>query len=367
MRFLLLSTLFLAALAPADEPAPLLKPVAPRPNTVRVRVATSEEKGSFYHVRARVPTANGKKEVDVRVAFEVRPGKAAVAAKKWTSWGYDLPANKVGILPELVIPGVQVAPDPKKAGRDVELRLPGMRVEIIEPPGGADTVLGCDLLVSLGDVTRHTDRAFEPRLHFADNFLELTVPAGSVRRACTGFDDPPPPGVSPDAELVPVAAATKTRGLAVFTTAALNGLARYPGPDGKEVPVNMTVSSTTNCPGGVIMTMGTARGCKVELEGKEITGLGTGFETAIVKGTVKELRIGVQSGPGFRNRQDVVLKDVTVFVDKNDSGHMVWLGPNFWREHFKDVVYSCGPDGAWTLLGRVKPEQLKDVKTRPKH
>ena len=55
-----------------------------------------------------------------------------------------------------------------------------------------------------------------------------------------------------------------------------------------------------------------------------------------------------------------------MFVDKNNSGHFLWVGPRFVEEHFKDPVYACGTDGVWKLHGRVKPDLLLDVKTRPK-
>jgi hypothetical protein len=352
----------------ADEPAPLLKPVAPNANSVRVRIATSEEDPGFYHFAARVPKPKGNKGemADIKVAFEVRPGKSYVTAKKWQSWGYDIPANRTGILPELVIPAAQIAPKLSK-GRDAEVRFPGLRLEIIEPPMGADSVLGCDLLVALNDLTKNADRAFEPRLYFADRFFELTVPSGSVKRPGTGDEPPAEPAVSADASLVPFAGPTTTRGLAVFTYSAVNGLTHYKTPDGKNQAVSVTISSTTLCPGGVIMSLGTARGCGVELEkGKDLTGTGTDFQTTIVKGTAKELRLGFMTGAGFKTANDFVLKDVTVWVDKNDSGHMIWLGPAFLQEQFTNPVYACGSDGAWKLYGRVKPELLAEIKTRPK-
>jgi hypothetical protein len=362
------SVLITAFAGAADELGPLLKPVVPPSTSVRVRITTSEEKESFLHFEAQVPKAKAKKGemTDIKVALEVRPGKAYVTAKKWQSWGYEIPANKVGVLPELVIRGVQLAPKPTK-GRDLDFRVSGLKVEIVEPPKNADTILGCDLLVSLRDLTRNSDRLYEPRMYFSDHFVELTVPAASVKRPGTGDDIPPEPGVNPDEKLVPFVGATTTRGVAVFTYAALNGLSRYRTPDEKEQTVSVTVSSTTRCPGGIAMSLGTARGCKVDLiEGTELKGAGTSFETAIVKGTVKEFRIGFQTGPGLKAQQDLVLKDVTVWVDKNDSGHMVWLGPEFLHSQFKDPVYACGPDGAWKLHGRVMPEKLQDVKTRPK-
>lgn len=359
----------LAVLSAAQDPAPLLRPVVPGPDRVRVRIATSEEKGGFLHLAGQVPTANGKKgeTVDIRVAFEVRPGRAVVAAKKWQNWGYEMPANKIGILPELFISGVQLAPKPPGGGRDVEVRFGGLRVEIVEPPGNADTVLGCDLLVSLSDLTKQTDRLYEPRLYLVDRFLELSVPAGAVRRLGTETGLAADPGVNPDPKLVPAMIPTATRGPAVFSYAAVNGQSIYRTPDGKEQPVNVMVSSTTRSPGGIIMTLGAARGCGIEIEkGKDIAGKGTSFETNMARGKVKELRIGLQAGEGFKSHRDLVLNDVTVWVDKNDSDHMIWLGPEFLRAQFKDAVYGCGLDGAWKLYGRVMPERLLDVKMRPR-
>jgi hypothetical protein len=363
-----LSVFAAACVLAAEEPAPLLKPVVPGSERVRVRIATSEEKDSFLHVRARVPKAIGKKGelVDIRAAFEIRPGRAVVSTKTWQSWGYDVPANRIGILPELVMPGLQLAPK-SAGGRDVEARFTGLRVEIVDPPGKAAAVLGCDLLVSLSDLTKQTDRLYEPRLYFTDQFLELTVPAGSVKRQGTGGDAPPDPGVNLDPKLVPVMATTATRGPAVLTYTAINGRANYKTADGKDQPVHATVSSTTRAPGGIILSMGVARGCGVELDkGKEIIGKSTDFETNLARGRVKELRIALQTGPAFKSPRDLVLTGVTVWVDKNDSGHLVWLGPEFLRAHFKDAIYSCGPDGSWKLHGRVASDGLQDVKTRPK-
>lgn len=353
----------------ADEPVQLIKPVVPSATSIRVRVPTSEEKPTFYHFAAQVPKARSKEGemAKIRVALECRPGKSVVTAKKWESWGYEIPANRTGILPELVIRGVQLAPKLSRGGHDVEIRFPAIRVEIVEPPVGEESVLGCDILLAMNDLTKNADRHFEPRLWFSDQFLELTVPSGSVKRPGTGDEAPPEPAIDPDEKLVPAMGPTTIRGIAVFTYSAINGKTRYKNANGKYEPVRVTVSSTTNCPGGVIMSMGAARGCEIEFEkGKEMTGTGTNFETTMLKGTMKELRIGFQTGADRKGRQDLVLKDVLVWVDKNDSGHMVWLGPSFLRQHFKNPVYACGPDGAWKLHGRLSPEVLQDVKTRPK-
>jgi hypothetical protein len=252
-------------------------------------------------------------------------------------------------------------------GRFVDVRLGGVRVVLVEPPGKVDTVLGCDLLVSLSDLTRRSDRLYEPRLYFADGFLELSVPAGAVKRLNEGTDQPLEPAVNPDAKLVPAMIATALRGPAVFSHAAVNGKSSYKTPSGKDQPVNVMVSSTTRSPGGIIMTLGAARGCGVELEkGKDIAGKGTSFETSMARGKIKELRIGLQAGEGYKSQRDLVLNDVTVWVDKNDSEHMIWLGPEFLRAQFKDAVYGCGLDGAWKFHGRVMAEKLQDVKSRPK-
>ena len=329
-----------------------------------IQITTSEAKSGFYHIAAQIPKAKGEM-TEVTAAFEVRSGQSYVTAKKWQSWGYEIPTNKVGVLPALIIRAGQVAPKVSK-GRDLEFRLTDVHLHIVEPPKGADTVIGCDLLLALNDVTKSVDRAYEPRLYFADNFLELTVPANSVKRPGTGDIPPPEPAVNADPTLVPFMAPVKTRGVAVFSSAAINGLSRYRTPDGKEKAVSVTVSSTTNCPGGIMVSMGTARGCKIELEEKELRGTGTSFETAIARGKVKELRIGVLSGLGFKTAQDLLLKDVTVWVDKNDSGHMVWLGPNCIREQIANPVYACGLDGAWKLFGRAKPEMIvKPLQKKP--
>ena len=222
----------------------------------RIQITTSEAKSGFYHIAAQIPKAKGEM-TEVTAAFEVRSGQSYVTAKKWQSWGYEIPTNKVGVLPALIIRASQVAPKVSK-GRDLEFRLTDVHLHIVEPPKGADTVIGCDLLLAMNDVTKNVDRAYEPRLYFADNFLELTVPANSVKRPGTGDIPPPEPAVNADPTLVPFMAPVKTRGVAVFSSAAINGLSRYRTPDGKEKAVSVTVSSTTNCPGGIMVSMGTA-------------------------------------------------------------------------------------------------------------
>src|SRR6478736_4817231 len=74
----ILATLAVAA----DEPGPLLKPVAPRGTGVRIQITTSEAKSGFYHIAAQIPKAKGEM-TEVTAAFEVRSGQSYVTAKKW--------------------------------------------------------------------------------------------------------------------------------------------------------------------------------------------------------------------------------------------------------------------------------------------
>lgn len=374
MRVLSRPALFAALLAAAaagraDEPGPLLKPVVPAAGSARVRVPTSVEKPVFLHFAGKVPKAQGKKgeTADVVVAFDTLPGKSYVAAKKWRSWGYEVPANRTAVLPELLVTGVQLAPKPDRGGRDAEVRVANVRLEVVEPPGDADTVYECDLVLSMSELTKGADRALAPRLYFADNFLEFTVPAAAARRTGSGDDPAPPePAVTPDKDLVAVSAPTAVRnGTPVMAFASLNGLAQYKTPEGKSEAVSAGVSSGTSLPSGILVTLGTARGCGIEPEaGKEAKGIGADFDLKIGRAKVKELRIGFQTGPGLKAAKDLVLRDVTVGVDLNNSGHFVWLAPQFFAAHFKDPVYAWGPDAMWRVHGRVKPDLLEDPKTR---
>jgi hypothetical protein len=354
---------------PAAEPAPLLKAVTPPSGNTRVRlpVQVTGNMMSDAQFKAKIPPAKGKKGeyIDVVATFDTIPGKSAVSAKKWKSWGYEVPANKIGVLPELIIPASQLAPKISKGGRDVEVRIPSVSLEIVDPPGNSETIFNCDLFLRINDVTKNADRAFEPRFYYS-GALELTAPNAAVKRPGSGDEEPPELTVTTDPSLVPVSGAMTVRhGVPMFAFASINGLPKYKLPDGKEETVNVGVSSSTNWPGGIYMTMGTARGCGVELDnGKDLTGTGTTFESTVAKGTVKEFRLAFQSGPGLKAPKDLVLTNVTVYVDKSDSNHFVWLGAKFVNEHLKDGVYLCGSDGAWKLMGRAKPEILLDMKTR---
>jgi len=356
-----------------DDPAPLLKPVSPPGDRVRVRVPVEEKGGGTpMQFKAQAPKARGKRgdkgdkgeTVEVTVAIETMPGPSCISAKKWRSLGYEVPSNKTVVLPELLISGTQLAPKPGK-GRDVEARLTDIRLEVVDPPREGDKVRGCDVYLCVNELTHNAYRAFEPRVYFADKFLELSVPAAGVKNPGTGDGTPPEPAVTADPTLVVVSGPTVNRGSPVFAYAAVDGRTQYKTPDGRDQPVNVGVSSTTDWPSGVMITMGAARGLGIELEqGKDTVGDGAGYEAMVAKGTIRELRLGFVTGSG-KAAKDLVVKDVAVWVDKNNSGHFLWLGPRFLEDHFKDPVYAFGPDG-WRLHGRTKPDLLQDTKTRPK-
>jgi hypothetical protein len=350
------------------EPGLLLKPVIPANNSIRVRIPVIEERGTTMQFKAQIPKGKGKKgeTIDITVGIETLPGPSYVSAKLWQSWGYDIPTNKIALLAELTIPASQIAPKITK-GRDVQVKLPSIALEIIEPPGGTEQVRGCDIYLTLKEFTKNADRTYETRFYFPDKYIELTVPAGSVKRLGTGEDEPADPAITADPELVVVVGPTVNRGLPVMAYSSINGLTQYKTPAGKIEMVNAGISSTNDWPGGVLMTIGTARGCGVEVDQeKDEKGLGATFETRVLKGKVKELRLGVMTGPGLKTQKDIVLQDLPVYVDKSNSGHFVWLGPRFLDSCLKDHIYACGTDGKWQLHGRVKPDLLQDIKTRQK-
>ena len=356
-----------AIFAVGDEPAPLLKPAVPGAGGVRARIPIhTENKYTDSQIRARVPGGKGKKGemFDATIALDTLPGNGAVSTTKWKSWGYAVPKNKIGILPEIVLPAALVGTRTKGAS-DIEVKFRSIAVDIVDPPGDSDLIYGSDLYLRLTNLTKKADRTFEPRLYFADRFLELTVPRGSVKALGTGDGGAAETAVTRDSTRVPVATTMAIRNVPVFAFASINGVTKYRKQDGKLQDVDVGVSSNTNWPGGIMMSLGAAHGCGIEFEdGVEGKGIGAAFKTTIARGKAKEFRLALQTGPDFSLKKDLVLKDVTVYVDKADSGHFVWLGTKFIAENIADGVYTCGTDNAWRLLGRVKPELLMDVKTR---
>lgn len=363
-RSRLLATALLAALAllgtvgAGAEPAPLLKPVTPAGGAARVRLPVTEDAQTFAQLKGTIPNPKKKGEtVAVKVLIDTLPNVGRVSLKTWKDWGFEVPANRLGTLPELVVTGTQLGTKGTKGG-DIEFRATNIRLSIVEPPAGSEAAFGCDLWVSVRDLTGGTDRAAEARFHFADRFLELTAPGAAVKKLATADVVVPEPKGA-EGELVPVAGAQALRnGVPTFAFAAINGRAEYVTPAGKTEKVNAMVSSITNyAPPGVLMTLNTARGCGVELEKQPADG-----ET--VTGKVKELRLALLTGPDLKVPKDFVLKDISVAVIDEKTIAAVWLGPRFVEEYFADGVLGCGADGVWKLHGRVKPELLADPKTR---
>ncbi len=374
---------------PANEPGQLLKPVVPPSTSTRVRIPVEEALGTTMHFKAQIPRGpkgmgkKGEKSmkgemIDIEVGIENMPGKSYVSSKLWESWGYDIPQNRTAVVTEMVVPASLIPPKaaasktaPPKAtakGYDVQVKFPAIVLDIIEPPGGSEKVLRCDIYIRWADLTKNADRTFEPRIYFQDRFLDLTVPSGSVKRLGTGDDVPPDPAITTDPELVVVASPMIIRGLPVFSYASVNGLTQYKTAEGKTELINVCVSSTTDFPSGVFFTMGTARGCNLQMEqDKDLKTTGATFETRSLKGKVNELRLGVMTGPGLKVQKDIVIKDLTVYIDKSNSGNFVHIGPRFMETYLKDSIYTCGPDGIYQLHGRLNPDLLQDIKTRAKN
>lgn len=348
----------LGAAAGAAEPVPLLKPVTPAGGAARVRLPVAEDAQTFAQLRGAIPNPKKKGEtVAVKVLIDTLPNVGRVSLKTWKDWGFEVPANRQGVLPELLITGTQLGTKGAKGG-DVEFRATNIKLSIVEPPAGSEAALGCDLWVSVRDLTGGTDRTAEARYHFADRFLELTAPGAAVKKLNTADVVVPEPKAT-EGELVPVAGLHALRGgIPTFGFAAVNGRSEYTTPAGKAEKVNAMVSSITNYAApGIVMTLNTARGCGVELEKQPADG-----ET--VTGKVKEFRLALLTGPDLKAPKDFVLKDVTVAVVDEKTMAAVWLGPRFVEEYFADGVLGCGSDGVWKLHGRVKPDRLADPKTR---
>jgi hypothetical protein len=352
----------------ADEPAPLLKPVTPAGSSLRVRLPVVPGYPKTMQFPAQVP--NGKKKSDlltISVAFDSLPNPSYVTAKKLESWGYEVPKNKEFLLPELFFTTAQIAPKPAK-GHDVVVRLTNIKLTVIDSPASSDnTIYNCDMSLSALAVYYGSERMIEPRLSFADKFLELTVPSTIVKRP--GTEDTPVPEVSTttDATLVTAVGPMVVKGRPVFAYAAVNTQEAYKTANGTIVPVHVAVASINNWEPGIVLTMGLARGCKVEMDQAATGMMGTGVEskTEMIPGKMKEFRLGLLTGPGLKTQKDLVLKDVPVVVDKNISEGGVTIGQKFIDTYFKDGVYAGDANG-WKLHGRVNPDVLFDIKSRKK-
>jgi hypothetical protein len=360
-----------ALIAAADEPAPLLKVVAPTGTNVRVRflVTPGYPKPMFF--TAQVPKAKKKSELlDVKVAYDSIPNPSYISVKRLENWGYEVPKGaKEFLLPELFISAVQVAPKATK-GSDVVVRLANIKLTLVpETAGQNDTIHECDLCLSALALFGGNERTMEPRLSFADKFLEMTVPPAMIAKRLGTDGTAPEVSVSADTKLAPSFGPLVLRsGLPMFAYAAIDGQDSYKLPDGKTVvPVNVMVSSISNMPDGVMVTLGLARGVKLDFNANAAGQAAVGVEakSEFIPGKIKELRLGVHTGPGMKAQKDLVIKDVPVFVDKNVSEGYMMIGQKFIDTYFVDGVYLHAGDG-WKLHGRVNPELLFDIKTRKK-
>jgi len=101
LAVLLPAAVVCAALAArADDPAPLLKPVAPAGGQLRVRLPVEPGFPKTMRFSAQVPNGKKKSELlDVTVALDTLPGQSYITAKKLESWGYAVPKGKEFLLP----------------------------------------------------------------------------------------------------------------------------------------------------------------------------------------------------------------------------------------------------------------------------
>lgn len=384
--------LALAATA-ADEPAgppPILKAATPPAGQVRVRVPITGDPQTPYRVRALIPRPKGKTGDPIEVVVGINTGARAIATTKMVkSWGYAPGPDKKVVLPEFTLLGQQLAPVPKAAkgkdtagagaGRDVLARVTQLSVECLDTVAEeTDKVLGSDIIVGVHDLTKHLDRPAEPRLHFTAKLFDMNFASGMVKKA---------PGEP--TELIPEPVSTADPKLAVvfaplanrpgvgpsFHYASFNGIDTVKNRMGQSLPVSVGVTAATTLRSGVLMSTGMAHQLGLKLDPERAT---QDFVTLDKKGKfvpveVKEVRISVTTGKGPATANatpmDLVIKDLEVVVDTQESEPMVWVGPNFINTYFPDAIYTTAPAGAaepLRLYGRVNPEMLMDPKTRKK-
>ncbi len=354
----------------ADDPASLLKPVAPPNGQLRVRMPISPGFPKPMTFPATLPHGKQKsKQVEIRVALDSLPNPSYVSAKKLEEWGYEVPKGKEIIISELLISTTQIAPKVAKGGSDAVVRLTNVKLTVVANPGSTDdTIHTGDLCLSVSTLFQGNERAMEPRLSFGDKYLEWTVPTTGVKRTGASDQTAPDITVSTDDKLVPAYGAMTTRGgPPVFVYASINGQDSYKTAGGQVFPVNVSVSSITNMPDGVYITLGLQRGCKVDIDQAAggLKGTGVDNKTELQPGKIKELRIALNTGPGLKTVKDIVIKDLPVVVDKNLSEGYMHIGQKFMDTYFADAVYAANAEG-WKLHGRVNPDLLADTMTRKK-
>ncbi len=352
----------------ADEPAPLLKPVSITGSYARVRLPVTPGEPTTMSFTAQLPHGANKQEmVDVVVALDTMHGKSYVSAKKWESWGYNKPNTPEVILPELYIAAGQIAPKPMP-GHDVIVRLSNLKLTILNnTPTPDGSVHQCDLSLSAQTLFGGNDRSFQPHVSFSDKYFELTVPQTALKKLGTSDFIIPEATTTNDPRLTPVFVPhKKDANYYMFEYAAINGVSIYRAPDKSLNLVKVTVASITNTPTGIVIPIGIARECKVEMDEKDVNeGIGAQTKTEFIPGKLKEMRIAVFTGPGFRTLKDLVIKDLDVHVNRYQSQGRVVIGQRFIDTYFADGIYAADASG-YKLYGRVNPELLADIKTRPK-
>jgi hypothetical protein len=231
-------------------------------------------------------------------------------------------------------------------GRDIEYRLKDIKVSLYEAPGGDKAGISNHLGISVSMLTNNSDALLEPRVHFADRYIELSAPNGSLKKLNTGEPTSPAPQLTTDEKLV---ASVIPMNSNAFSFMTVNGQSQY-----IRIEKLYTVSAILTNGSGIQISMpvNMARGCGVEMDERETTG------------KVRELRFGPVSGPNIKGQKDFVLRDITIPINKNEEAYTLWVSAQFVEEYFKDGVFGCSSDGVWRLHGRVKPDLLEDIKTR---
>jgi hypothetical protein len=356
----------------ADEPAPLLKAVTPPAKNLRVRIPVTPGSPLPMKFNAQVPRAKKKSElIDIVVTYDTFHNPNWITLKKLESWGYEPGKATEFILPELLIPASQVSPKvAKDAGADVLVKLTNIKLTVVNNPASTnDTIHTADMTLSALGMFQNAEQTVSPRISFGDKFIEMTVPSTSVKRSGTDAIIVSDVTISKDAKLVPSVAHTVVRNnMPAIVYAAIDGQDAYKTPEGRLIPVNCAVSSiSNNGVDGIMVTLGLARGVKLEMDpaGKGPVALGVDIKTEFAPGKIKELRLGLHTGPGYKVQKDLVIKDVPVYVDKNITDGYMYINQKFMDQYMVDAVYTSSGDG-WKLYGRCDPDLLFDIKTRPK-
>jgi hypothetical protein len=355
MRALVLASLLVAcALGSAADPPPLLKPLAGTSAAPRLRFPTigNQNQPADIGFKALIPKPKGKKGEYTEITVLVSPnvGNIGHSIQQWKAWGFEVPADRNGVLPELVLLGAQVGAAKSAKGTDAEFRVTNLKVQLAEAPGGDKGGISNILSVPLSVLTGGNDRGAEPRFHVGDRFLELSAPTKSVRKLDTSDVQLREVFTTADAGLK---AATVPMTLTAFNYVSVNGFTQYQRPNGNPERVAGYISIGG---GGIdiLMSITMARGCGVQLD----------KEMGPTSGIVKELRFGPITGPELKGQRDFVLRDVKVGLIADESSSLIYIGTRFAERHFKDGIYACGADGVWKLHGRVKPDETDDIKTR---